>query len=206
MWDLIYFLDLVGTFAFAVSGALSGIEKRYDVFGVLFVAFITAVGGGTTRDVLLGLTPVSWMNNIVYIYVIIAAVAFTFLTSGRIMKWRKTLFLFDSIGLGVFTIAGIRKTLEAGLSWEIAIMMGVISAVLGGILRDVFNNQEPLILQKEIYATACFAGALLLFIFYLAGAPLAVSIPVAILSIILIRILAVRYQWSLPVFGNSRKK
>ncbi len=203
MWDFIYYLDLAGTFAFAVSGALSGIEKRYDIFGVLFVGFITAVGGGTTRDLLLGATPVSWMKNMAYLYVILLAVVLTFLTSQTIMRWRKTLFLFDSIGLGVFTIVGIKKTLELGLSWEIAIMMGVISAVLGGILRDVFNNEEPLILHREIYATACFAGGLLLFGLYRAGVATVVGVPVAIGSIILIRILAVRFRWSLPVL---RKK
>ncbi len=205
MWDYIYYLDLAGTFAFAVSGALSGIEKRYDMFGVLFVGFITAVGGGTTRDLLLGATPVSWMKNITYLYVILLAVVFTFLTSKKIMKWRKTLFLFDSIGLGVFTIVGIKKTLELGLSWEIALMMGVISAVLGGILRDVFNNEEPLILHKEIYATACFAGGLLIYGLYRAGVVSTINVPVAIGAIILIRILAVRFKWSLPVLGRRQK-
>lgn len=199
MWEAIYYLDLTGTFAFAVSGALSGIEKRYDIFGVLFVGFITALGGGTTRDILLGAAPVSWMHNITYLYVVLLGVILTFLTHPHIMKWRKTMFLFDSIGLGVFTLVGIKKTLEFGLSWEIAIMMGVISAVLGGILRDVFNNEEPLILHREIYATACFAGGLLAFVFSTLGAEEAVEIPVAIMLIILVRLLAVRFHWSLPV-------
>jgi uncharacterized membrane protein YeiH len=200
MWDIIYLLDLIGTFVFAISGALSGIDKKYDVFGVIFVAFVTAVGGGTTRDLLLGITPVSWMNNLVYLYVIIGGVVVTFLTSGKIMKWRKTLFLFDSIGLGVFTVAGIRKTLELGLSWEVAIMMGVISATLGGILRDVFNNEKPLILHKEIYATACFVGGLMMLFFTLAGVSTLVSIPVTLVIVTAIRILAVRFSWSLPTF------
>jgi len=199
MWEVIYYLDLTGTFAFAVSGALSGIEKRYDIFGVLFVGFITALGGGTTRDLLLGAAPVSWMHKITYLYVVLLGVVLTFLTHRHIMKWRKTLFLFDSIGLGVFTLVGIKKTLEFGLSWEIAIMMGVISAVLGGILRDVFNNEEPLILHKEIYATACFAGGLLAFVLSTLGAEEVIQIPVAIILIILVRLLAVRFHWSLPV-------
>ena len=112
MWEIIYYLDLTGTFAFAVSGALSGIEKRYDIFGVLFVGFITALGGGTTRDLLLGAAPVSWMHKITYLYVVLLGVVLTFLTHRHIMKWRKTLFLFDSIGLGVFTLVGIKKNLE----------------------------------------------------------------------------------------------
>ena len=202
MWDLIYFLDLTGTFVFAISGALSGIEKKYDIFGIIFLAFITAIGGGTTRDVLLGITPVSWMNDIIYLYVIIGAVVVTFFTKTKIMKWRKTLFLFDSIGLGVFTVAGIKKTLELGLSWEVAIMMGVISATLGGVLRDVFNNDKPLILHKEIYATACFAGAILIMIASYFGIPAVISVPVSIITVILIRIFAVKYEWSLPSIGE----
>ena len=203
MWNVIYILDLTGTFVFAISGALSGIDKKYDVFGVMFIAFITAVGGGTTRDVLLGITPVSWMFNLTYLYVILGAVILTFFVSKRIMKWRKTLFLFDSIGLGVFTIAGIQKTLSLGLSWEVAIMMGVISATLGGILRDVFNNDKPLILHKEIYATACFAGALLLLLLTFLGVPEYVSVSVSIITVTLIRIFAVKYEWTLPVFGKK---
>ena len=199
MWDLIYLFDLLGTVAFAISGALAAIEKRYDIFGVIFVAFITALGGGTTRDIMLGITPVSWILDINYFYVVMAAVALTFLFSKKIMKWRKTLFLFDSIGLGVFTIAGMQKALSAGLSWELAIMMGVISATLGGIFRDVFNNEKPLILHKEIYATACFAGGLFIALLTWLGIDAMVSIPVTIITIILIRILAVRYHWSLPV-------
>ena len=202
MWDLIYIFDLLGTAAFAISGALAAIDKKYDVFGVIFVAFITALGGGTTRDMMLGLTPVSWMQDLTYFYVVMGAVAITFLLSSKIMKWRKTLFLFDSIGLGVFTIAGMQKALEVGLNWELAIMMGVISATLGGIFRDVFNGEKPLILQKEIYATACFAGGLLLALLSWLGTEPLISIPVTILTIILIRILAVRYSWALPVLKN----
>ena len=203
MWDLIYIFDLLGTAAFAISGALAAIEKRYDIFGVIFVAFITALGGGTTRDMMLGITPVSWMQDLTYFYVVMTAVAITFLLSSKIMKWRKTLFLFDSIGLGVFTIAGMQKAIEVGLNWELAIMMGVISATLGGIFRDVFNGEKPLILQKEIYATACFAGGLLLALLLWLGAEPLISVPVTILTIILIRILAVRYRWALPVLKNK---
>ena len=202
MWDLIYLFDLLGTAAFAISGALAAIDKKYDVFGVIFVAFITALGGGTTRDMMLGLTPVSWMQDITYFYVVMAAVVATFLLSNKIMKWRKTLFLFDSIGLGVFTIAGMQKALEVGLDWELAIMMGVISATLGGIFRDIFNGEKPLILQKEIYATACFAGGLLLALLSWIGTDPLISVPVTILTIILIRVFAVKYSWSLPVLKN----
>lgn len=197
-WDYISILDLLGVFAFAVSGALSAAEKKYDLFGVLFVASITAIGGGTTRDLLLGITPVSWMNNYSYILIIGLAVITTFIFYKHILNWRKTLFLFDSIGLGVFTIIGMEKALDLGVGWFFAIVMGVFSAVLGGVFRDTFNNDIPLILKKEIYATACFLGAFLLSLFHLIGFQNEWAIPITIIVIIIIRIVSVRYKLSLP--------
>lgn len=199
-------LDLLGVFAFAVSGALSAAEKKYDLFGVLFVASITAIGGGTTRDLLLGITPVSWMNDYSYIITISIAVVSTFVFYKHILKWRKTLFLFDSIGLGVFTILGMEKALSVGVGWFFAVIMGVFSAVLGGVFRDTFNNDIPLILKKEIYATACFLGAFLLSLMHLINIPGEWSIPLTILIIIGIRILSVKYQLSLPTIKVQSSK
>lgn len=205
-FNYINILDLLGVFAFAISGALSAAEKKYDLFGVLFVASITAIGGGTTRDLLLGITPVGWMNDYSYIITISLAVVFTFIFYRHILKWRKTLFLFDSIGLGVFTIIGMEKALNAGVGWLFAIIMGVFSAVLGGVFRDTFNNEVPLILKKEIYATACFLGAFLLSIMYFLEIPSEYSVPITILIIILIRIISVRYQLSLPGINLKSSK
>ncbi len=205
LWDYIHILDLLGTFAFAISGALSAAEKRYDFFGVSFVAFITALGGGTIRDLLLGSTPVGWMQNYNYLIVIVLAVVFTFLLHQQIQKWRKTLFIFDSIGLGVFTIIGMQKALDMDVSLVFAMIMGVISAVLGGVIRDTFNNDIPLILRKEIYATACFVGAILLAILSYFNTPLEFSVPITIGLIILIRILSVKYKLSLPSINIQKK-
>jgi uncharacterized membrane protein YeiH len=191
-------LDLLGVFAFAVSGALSAAEKKYDLFGVLFVASITAIGGGTTRDLLLGITPVSWMNDYSYIITISIAVVSTFVFYKHILNWRKTLFLFDSIGLGVFTILGMEKALSVGVGWFFAIIMGVFSAVLGGVFRDILKN--------EIYATACFLGAFLLSLMHLVDIPGEWSIPLTILIIIGIRILSVKYQLSLPTIKVQSSK
>jgi len=206
LWDYIHILDLLGTFAFAISGALSAAEKRYDVFGVLFVAFITAVGGGTTRDLLLGIAPVSWMQNYSYIIVIIAAVVVTFIFYNQILNWRKTLFLFDSTGLGVFTIIGMEKALAADVGYVFAIMMGVISSVLGGVMRDTFNNDIPLILRKEIYATACFLGAFLLMTLIYLKISYEIAIPITILLIIGIRIISMKYKLSLPSININKRK
>ena len=202
--NYIYYLDLLGTFAFAISGALSAAEKKYDLFGVVFVAFITALGGGTTRDLLLGSTPVSWMNNYQYLYVIILAVLLTFIFHKQIQKWRKTLFLFDSIGLGVFTIIGMQKAMDFDIGIGFAVIMGVISAVLGGVIRDTFNNDVPLILRKEIYATACFIGAFLLIALAYLGVNIQIAIPVTILTIFVIRIVSVKYQLSLPSIKQNK--
>ncbi len=206
IWDFIQILDLLGTFAFAVSGALSAAEKRYDFFGVSFVAFITALGGGTVRDLLLGIEPVGWMLNYSYLITIFLAVVMTFLLYKHVLKWRKALFLFDSIGLGVFTIIGMEKALMMDVSWVFAIIMGVISAVLGGVIRDTFNNDVPLILRKEIYATACMIGALALVGLNAIGMPQEISLPITISMIILIRIISVKYKLSLPSININPTK
>lgn len=204
--NYIHILDLLGTFAFAISGALSAAEKRYDIFGVFFVASITAVGGGTTRDLLLGITPVSWMHDYSYLLVITAAVLSTFVFYQQILKWRKTLFLFDSIGLGVFTIIGMEKAMSMEIGWVFAVIMGVISAVLGGVFRDTFNNDIPLILRKEIYATACFIGAFTLLALEYFGLNIQIAIPITILLIISIRIISLKYSLSLPSININSSK
>jgi uncharacterized membrane protein YeiH len=196
---MINFLDLAGTFVFAVSGTHTAMQKRFDLFGALFIGFVTAVGGGTLRDLLIGSTPVSWMKDINYSYIIVAAVVFTILFRNFVQKLRTTLFLFDTIGIGVFTVIGLEKALQIGIPIPMAIMMGVASAVAGGILRDVFSNEIPLIFHKEIYATACFAGGVIFVILY-KFTPLSETFIVlsTISAIITIRLLSVRLNWSLP--------
>ncbi|MCB0663156.1 MAG: trimeric intracellular cation channel family protein [Saprospiraceae bacterium] len=194
--DLITFIDYSGTFVFAISGILAGVDRKFDLFGVFILGFVTAVGGGTLRDLLIGSTPVAWMKNEIYVYLIAAAVPIVYLFSGTIMKMKKGLFLFDTIGIGLFTILGLQKTLEMGLSPTIAVMMGVVSATFGGVTRDVLSNHSPLIFSKEIYAFACLAGAIL---FLIADnfLPEEVAMIISISAVILIRILAIKRGWSL---------
>ncbi len=201
MNDLVYIIDLLGSLVFAISGASTAAEKKFDLFGAGVIAFVTAVGGGTIRDVLIGSQPVGWMKDINYLIVIGAAVGLTYFFRIKILRLRRTLFLFDSIGLGLFTVLGLQKTLAFELSPVVAIIMGTVSAVFGGVIRDIITNEVPLILRKEIYATACIAGGG----FYLMMSEIVdnqyLNITLSIGLIILIRILAVIKKWSLPTIN-----
>ena len=203
--DLITLIDYGGTFVFAISGVMAGVERKFDLFGVFILGFVTATGGGTLRDVMIGSTPVSWMQDEVYVYLVMSAVPLAFLAAKWIRRLRKSFFIFDTIGIGLFTVLGLQKTLAVGLSPFIAVMMGVVSAVFGGVIRDVLANRSPLIFRKEIYAFACLAGAVL----YLGAVALfdtEIAMLAAILTVILIRVLAIRYRWALPfrpLFGEK---
>lgn len=202
--DFIYFCDLFGTLVFAISGVLVAIEKKFDLIGAIIIGIVTAVGGGTLRDVLIGETPVGWMKDLNYLYVIFCAVPLCFFFQKTIQKLRKGIFLFDTIGIGLFTILGLQKTLSIGLSPLVAVMMGIVSAVFGGVIRDVLTNEIPLIFRKEIYASACLVGALVFLglEYFYAGA--FYNLPVAILVVIIIRYLAVMRNWELPFEPKAR--
>ncbi len=200
--NLIYCIDLFGTLVFAISGVLIAVEKKFDLVGAIIIGIVTAVGGGTLRDILIGKTPVGWMKDLNYLYVIFAALPLCYFFQKPIQKLRKGIFLFDTIGIGLFTILGLQKTLDVGLSPIIALMMGIVSAVFGGVIRDVLTNEVPLIFRKEIYASACLAGGLVfLGLEYIAPA-LVYNIPVSILVVIIIRYLAVRRNWAVPFEPN----
>jgi len=191
-------IDILGTFAFAVSGAFFAMEKKLDPFGVLIIAFATAIGGGTLRDLLIGDLPVVWLRSeIISIVIFIAAIG-SMLFKNVIKKFNRTLFLFDALGLGLFTLVGIEKGIQLGLSSGICIALGTITASFGGVLRDVLLNQVPLIFRKEIYALASITGGLV----YLLLSNLSVNPDlgkiICILLIVSIRIIAVRYTLSLP--------
>lgn len=198
MTDLLYILEIIGTFVFAVSGIITASERKMDPFGASVIAFITAVGGGTVRDVLIGSVPVGWMLNLHYLYTILAGILVTFLMKKQIMKLHKTMFLFDAIGIGLFTILGLQKTMAAGLSPLIGVMMGTVSAVFGGVLRDIFSNRVPLIFRNEIYATACLLGGLVFLLLSYLGVEKLISTLGAMLFVIVLRLLAVRFKWYLP--------
>ncbi len=198
--ELIQLFDYTGTFAFTVSGALAAAEKKFDLFGGLFLGFVTAIGGGTFRDMMLGNTPVAWLHDLTFFYIIIGAVILTFLFRPTIIRFPKALFFFDTIGISVFTIIGIQKGMQAEIHIPVAIMMGITTAVVGGIIRDVLCNEIPLIFHKEIYATACLVGGITYTMLLLSKVPESITVLLAALIIFTIRTLSVRYNWTLPKF------
>ena len=195
---MLQWIDFIGTGVFAISGALTAYEKKLDIFGISSVAFITALGGGTLRDLLIGSTPVSWMQSPVYLFIISAGILIAMLFKATVAKLRKTFFFFDTVGIAVFTILGLQKALAIDLHPIMAIMMGMVSAVFGGVLRDIVCNEIPLIFRKEIYALACLAGGGFYFLLMKTSLTEQWSISAAIVFIFLIRSLSVRYHWELP--------
>lgn len=196
-YDIIYVFDLVGTFVFAVSGWLLASKKQLDAFGASVIAFITAIGGGTLRDVLIGNTPVGWMQDLNVLIAISAGIIMGSLFKRVFERLRTTLFLFDSIGIGLFTVIGLEKTLGFGLNPIVALIMGVTSAVFGGVLRDTLVNEIPLIFRREIYASACIGGGVLFLGLKYLEVNLEWSIILTVVCITLVRILAVTQNWSL---------
>lgn len=180
-------------------------DKRLDLFGVLIIAFVTAIGGGTLRDLLIGNTPVVWMRDATYMITIGITVIFAIVFSGRLKYLRKSLFLFDTIGIGLFTMIGIEKGLEVGLLPIMCIALGTMTASFGGVIRDILCNEIPVIFRKEIYATACIIGGLSYFLLDAIDLPVKYSYIAAILVVILIRLLAVRLGISLPNIYRNKK-
>ncbi len=196
-------IDYAGTFVFAISGALAGMKRKFDVFGVFILGLVTAIGGGTLRDLLIGSTPVGWMQNTVYLYIVVGAVAFAYLFRPHFRKLRRSMFLFDTIGIALYTILGLQKALNFGLSPVICVLLGVVSATFGGVIRDVLSGEVPLIFRKEIYASACLAGGVLFLVTdQLIGERVAMG--VAIVVVFVIRTLAVRNHWTLA-FGPAAR-
>ncbi|MFD2550574.1 trimeric intracellular cation channel family protein [Bizionia sediminis] len=195
---MFYALDILGTIAFAISGVLVAISKRMDLFGILIIASVTAVGGGTLRDVLIGETPVSWMLNLNYIYVILVTTFLTILFKSKIDYLRKSLFLFDTIGIGLYTVVGVEKGINAGLDPIICIALGTMSACFGGVIRDILCNEIPVIFRKEIYATACIIGGLTYFLIKKLPVDDNIVFIISGLVVIVVRLLAVRFRISLP--------
>ena len=194
-------IDILGTFAFAVSGAFSAMEKKLDPFGILVIAFVTAIGGGTLRDILVGNVPVNWMNNSVTIIVILGSAILAMLFSTTLKKFNTGLFLFDALGLGLFTIVGVEIGIKYGFNAMVSVSLGTITACFGGVLRDVLLNKVPLIFQKEIYALACIIGAILYYFLYGVNINDDVAKVACIILIFIIRFIAVRYKLSLPQFN-----
>lgn len=196
--DFIQIVDILGTIAFAISGALAGFKNKLDPFGIAIIAFVTAAGGGTLRDILLGVSPVSWVTNMNLVYTILICVLVTFIFSKWLLKLRKTLFLFDTIGIGLYTVVGLEMGIAYGLHPVICITLGCISACFGGVIRDILVNEVPVIFRKNIYATACIAGGIVYFVLRKFSVPENIIFIVSGLCVIIIRLLAVRLKWQLP--------
>jgi uncharacterized membrane protein YeiH len=203
--QLPYYIDLLGTFVFAVSGALAASDKNMyrDIFGVAFTGFVTAVGGGTLRDMILGTQPV-WVKDGNYLIVITAGVLVAVFFKYLILKYRRTFFLFDTMGIALYTVVGVQKSLEFGVSPLAAIILGMFSAVMGGVIRDTLINEVPLIFRKEIYATACLSGAALFVTLKVLEVNDNLNTFASVMLIFLIRILAVKYRWTLPKVGGLK--
>jgi uncharacterized membrane protein YeiH len=202
--NLISIIDILGTFSFAVAGAFAAMDKKLDPFGVLIISFATAIGGGTIRDLLLGRLPVAWLTNSTAIWVIIIGTLSALFFSGILKKFDRMLFYFDAMGLGLFTMIGIKTGIDQQLSPGICIMLGTITGCFGGVLRDVLLNNIPLIFHKEIYASASILGGIIFFILSHFEVPAGYAYLVSILTVFTFRVMAVKYAWSLPRFYENK--
>ncbi len=191
-------IDILGTIAFAISGVLVAMSKRMDPFGVFIIAFVTAVGGGTLRDLLIGSVPVFWMIDMTFIYVIAAATLVAVLLRNQLKHLRRSLFLFDTIGIGLYTVIGIEKGLNAELHPMICIALGTMTACFGGVIRDILCNEIPVIFRKEVYATACILGGITYFVLREFIGDQNIVFVIALSVVITIRLLAVIFKISLP--------
>ncbi|MDF1535493.1 MAG: trimeric intracellular cation channel family protein [bacterium] len=197
--SVLYFLDLLGTAAFAASGALAGVQRRMDLLGVVVLALVTAVGGGTIRDILLGTVPPFCFTDENYLYLSIVVALFIFYFHHSLDFLHRPLLYFDALGLGTFLVIGTGKALKYNAGFLVAVMMGVMTATAGGVVRDVLSDQVPFILQKEIYATACIFGGILYYILYRFGLSESLTAVIAALVVVIIRVIAIHRHWSLPV-------
>lgn len=200
----LYFLDLLGTIVFAITGLLAAGGKQLDLFGALFIALVTAVGGGTLRDLILG-QPVFWVQHNIYIYLVIGATLFVFFYSKRSVLPMKLLLYLDALGLAVFTVLGAQKALALQFSDPIIIMTAVMTGVVGGVIRDVLVGEVPLIFRKEIYATASFLGASMFLLALKLELPSDLAVVLSIAFILVLRVWAVVYNKSLPVFDFEKR-
>ena len=201
--DFTFLIEVLGTISFAMSGSFAAMQKRFDPFGVLIIAFVTSVGGGTVRDLLLDV-PVFWMHDLLAVSLIFFTAIFTMIFKLIEKKFQVTLFIFDSLGLGLFTIIGVQKGLNADLHPVIGVVLGTITGCFGGIIRDILLNRIPLIFRKEIYATAAIAGGIVYILLKnFSGLSEEINQILTILLIVSIRTLAVKYHWQMPKFyGN----
>lgn len=203
---MLYILDLLGVIVFAISGAIVARDKQFDLFGGIVLAIVTAIGGGTFRDMALGRTPVFWLNDLNY-FALATITAVVFLWVFRIHRfndtWRNVLLIADAIGLAVFTVIGVDIALNAGIHPTMAVAMGTITGCFGGVIRDVLANREPLIFQKEIYATASLAGGICYLVLNHYTEHSVLNAGVCMLVTFLLRVTGVYKGWQLPTYQQK---
>ena len=195
-------IEFLGTFAFAISGIRHAAAKHFDWLGGFVCGIAVAIGGGTIRDVMLGVTPF-WMTSSIYIICTVLAQVFVIVFAKSLRRLDNTWFLFDTFGLALFTIVGLQKTLDCGYAYWVAIIMGCITGAAGGVIRDVLLNNVPIIFQKEIYAMASIFGGLVYWLLMRLGVDVNITVAVTFLVVCVIRLLAVKYHISLPVLKGE---
>lgn len=195
---MLYILDLFGVIVFAITGSLVARRKQLDVFGVAVIAFVTAVGGGTLRDIILDVTPVFWVKDPMYVIFSLIGVMLTVILIRFNLLPHRPLLIADAFGLALFTVIGTQAALDAEVNWGIAIIMGVMSSVAGGIIRDILSDDIPLVLRKEIYATASLCGAVAYIVLINMTIPV-IAITASIIITLTLRLTAIWRGWSLPM-------
>lgn len=199
---LLYLLDMFGTAVFALSGILLASKLKMDPFGMIVLAMVTAIGGGTIRDMIMGATPVFWVVDNMYLWVILATSVISMVLIRR--PWRVPWYLLpvaDAVGLAVFVAIGVDKTLSLGFSPLIAVIMGTLTGCGGGILRDVLAREIPMVLRKEVYATACIAGGVVHSLLMSSSIGIELASVAGIFTTLSIRLAAIRWHLSLPIFA-----
>ncbi len=194
-------IEIIGTIAFAISGIRLAAAKDFDWFGAYIVGLVTAIGGGTLRDILLDTTPF-WMVNGWYLTVTGLSLLYVILFRKQLVRLNSTFFLFDTIGLALFVVIGVQKTLDFDYPMWVAIVMGMITGAFGGVVRDILINEVPLIFRKDIYGTACIAGGLVYWLMIELGTSILLQQISCITVVVVIRLLAVRFNWYIPVLKN----
>ena len=199
MFNWLSVIDLAGTFVFAMSGAMLAVRRELDLFGVLVLSFAAATAGGIARDVLIGATPPASLENARYLLVACVAGGFVFVAGPLVERMRNPVQVFDALGLSLYAVSGTAKALAFGLTPTSAVLLGVLSGIGGGIARDVLVAQVPAVLRSELYASAALAGAVIVVIGAALGAPSSLSMVLGAMVCFVLRFMAIRYNWQLPV-------
>ena len=200
MQTLLYVMDLFGVAVFAITGSLAAGKKHMDLFGVVVLATVTALGGGTLRDLALGASPVFWVSAPIYLLVAVATAIITFFLVRFFGLPLKLLSIADAFGLAVFTVLGTQKALDLGISSGIAVVMGIMTGVVGGMIRDVLSGEIPLILRREIYATASLCGAVIFCVVSYTLQNQSLAAVAAVIVTLVIRLSAIKWKMSLPLY------